>query len=77
MNWHNPKTKKKEDQPRSGVPILLLLNSGEVHEGHFIKNANRYQMNTNRYRIYKTGKTVEFDEVQMWANMPVVGQVLK
>ena len=60
-----------ESYPPSGVSVLLKLKSGEVHEGHFIKNANKFVKNVNRYRIYKFDKkTIDESEVVGWAEMP-------
>lgn len=61
-----------DELPRSGKSVLLKLADGQVHEGHFILNANKYQMNIRRWRIYKPGykKTVEFDFVQAWRELP-------
>ena len=66
INWYNPRL----TPPPSGVSILLELADGEVHEGHFIKNANKYHKNVNRYRVYKTGKTVAREAVTRWRYMP-------
>ena len=68
MIWYNP----ADVPPPHGKEILLRMRNGAVHEGHFIKDANRYVRGVNRYRVYKLGrKTVEADEVTEWAKMPV------
>lgn len=41
-----------------------------VHEGHYIKHGNKYVKNVNRYRVYKTGKTVGPEEVKGWCALP-------
>lgn len=64
MNWN------KECPPPHGVAVLLKFTDGSVHEGHFIKHCNKYQKNVNRYRVYKTGKTVEMTAVKEWGTMP-------
>lgn len=65
----------KYELPESGKDILLYLVDGSVHEGRFIKNANKYHMNVNRFKIYKTGKTVAMKDVSMWKEMPKMGIV--
>ena len=53
-------------KPKSGKRVLILTKDGEVFEGHFIKNANYKEKNVNRWRIYKTGKTVPDEDVKAW-----------
>lgn len=53
-------------KPREKVPVFILLKNGEIHEGHWIKDINKYKRNVKRWRIYKTGKTVPDEEVLMW-----------
>ncbi len=64
--WYRPEL----TPPPHGQSILLKMADGSVHEGHFIKHANKYVKNVNRFRVYKTGKTVPMDEVAEWRNMP-------
>lgn len=55
--------------PESGKSVIILLNDGSVHTGHFIKNANYKETNVNRWRLYsnqKKGKTVADEEVVDW-----------
>ena len=54
-------------KPDQKVPVLIILNNGEVREGHWLKDINKYERNVNRWRIYKTGKTVPDEEVVAWA----------
>ena len=56
-------------KPKQGKPVLILLADGSIHEGHWLKNANRYERNVNRWRIYKTGKTVPDSEVIAWVDL--------
>lgn len=56
-------------KPEQGKPVLILLADGSIHEGHWLKNANRYEQNVNRWRIYKTGKTVPDSEVIAWVDL--------
>ena len=62
---------KKEypGKPPQGRPVLIFLKNGEVHEGHWLKNANYKQKNVNRWRIYKTGKTISDKEVAGWTSL--------
>lgn len=69
--WHLTKL----ELPENGRDVLIKLNNGEVHEGRFIKDINKYHMNINRFKIYKTGKTVHMDDVDMWKDMPIIGFV--
>jgi len=60
-----------EGYPVSGKSVLLKLSDGSVHEGHFIKNANKYVRNVNRYKVYKFGnKTIDSSEVVAWTEIP-------
>ena len=61
-SWHDP----RNDEPPSGVPILFRLQNGSVLEGHYIKNANKYVKNVNRFRIHKSGRTVPILDVKAW-----------
>lgn len=63
MKWRTT----KEEMPRADVHLMLELVDGSVHEGHFIKHGNKYVKNVNRFRVYKTGKTVPIDDVVAWA----------
>lgn len=54
-------------KPKQKVPVLIILTNGSVHEGHWLKDINKYKMNVNRWRIYKTGKTISDEEVLAWA----------
>ena len=66
--WNDP----KETNPPSGVSILIKMADGSVHEGHFIKNANKYVRDVNRYRVYKFGKkTFGKEELNGWREMPI------
>ena len=66
MNWRDP----REIKPHQQVPVLIMQKNGEVHEGHWLKVANKYQRNVNVWRIYKTGKCIPDDEVLMWGDIP-------
>ena len=56
-------------KPKQGQPVLILLADGSIHEGHWLKNANYREQNVNRWRIYKTGKTVPDSEVIAWVDL--------
>ena len=56
-------------KPRQGKPVLILLADGSIHEGHYLKNANYRVRDINRWRIYKTGKTVPDEEVLAWVDL--------
>lgn len=56
-------------KPKQAERVLIILANGEIHEGHFLKNANYKEKNINRWRIYKTGKTVADEEVIAWIRM--------
>lgn len=64
--WHLTKL----ELPENGRDVLIKINNGEVHEGRFIKDINKYHMNVNRFKIYKTGKTIAMKDVSMWKEMP-------
>lgn len=56
-------------KPISGVAVIIKLKNGEIHEGHYIKNANYKEKNVNRWRLYANnskGKTVPDEEVEDW-----------
>lgn len=69
--WHDTKF----ELPKQNEDVLLLISDGTVHEGMFLKNANKYHKNINRWKIYKRRKTLAFDEVIMWRYLPKVGIV--
>lgn len=53
-------------KPKQGEPVLIILEDGSMHEGHWLKNANYREKNVNRWRIYKTRKTVPDEDVKAW-----------
>jgi len=62
MEWHNPK-----DYPISGKTIVIRFKDESEHEGHFIKNANKWVTNVNRYRTHDLGRqTFEPNEIAGW-----------
>ena len=63
-------------KPKSGKRVLILTKDGKVFEGHFIKNANFKEKNVNRWRIYKTGKTIPDTEVVGWAYMEALKKAI-
>ena len=69
MNWHEV----KKERPPQGKDVLLVLNDGSVHEGRYLKNANKYVRNVDRFKIYKADKYVESSEVIMWREIPRMG----
>ena len=61
------------ERPQSGKAVLVVLKDGTIHEGHYIKNANKYVQNVDRWRVYRLGKkTISPDEVAGWIEMPVM-----
>lgn len=60
-------------KPIQGVECVLLLVNGERHAGHWLEHANKYQRNTRRWKIYKTGKYIDEDEVIGWRYMDEIG----
>ena len=56
-------------KPKQGKPVLIILTDGSMHEGHWLKNANYREKNVNRWRIYKTGKTVPDSDVLAWIDL--------
>lgn len=69
--WHNV----SQELPKSCESVLCYLENGEVHEGMFLKNANKYHKNINRWKIYKYKKTLPIDAVKMWKDLPKIGVV--
>lgn len=53
-------------KPKQKIPVFIILTNGEIYEGHWLKDINKYERNVNRWRIYKTGKTVADEEVLAW-----------
>ena len=56
-------------KPPQGKPVIILLKNGEIHIGHYLKNANYKETNINRWRLYennKKGRTVPDEEVEDW-----------
>lgn len=56
-------------KPVQAKRVLMVMEDGSVQEGHYLKNANKYEQNINRWRIYKTGRTVEDKQVVAWVYM--------
>lgn len=53
-------------KPKQKIPVFIILTNGEIYEDHWLKDINKYERNVNRWRIYKTGKTVADEEVLAW-----------
>lgn len=64
-------------KPKQGEPVLIILKDGSMHEGHWLKNANYREKNVNRWRIYKTGKTVSDEDVKAWIYVNEAQALLK
>lgn len=64
MEWRSPK-----DYPKSGETIKVLMPDDSVHIGHFIKDANLYVRNVNRYRLHDIGskKTFKPSDIKGWS----------
>lgn len=71
MIWHEV----KKERPPSGRDVLLVLNDGSVHEGRYLKNANQYVRDVDKFKIYKQGKYIDSSEVIMWREIPRMGAV--
>ena len=67
-------TNAAEVKPIQGVECVLVLANGQVHAGHWLEHANKYQRNTRRWKIYKWNKYVDEDEVVAWAYMAGGGE---
>ena len=61
-DMHDARTSK----PPQGVEVILFLADGSRHAGHWLEHANKYQRNTRKWKIYKTGKYVPEDAVLAW-----------
>ena len=64
-------------KPKHAVPVLIILANGEVFEGHYLKDINKYERNVNRWRIYRTRKTVEDSAVVAWIYMSDIRKVME
>ena len=69
-------TKTKPPQEKA---VIILLKNGEIHEGHYLKNANYRVTNINSWRIYennKKGRVVPDSEVDTWVDKEQVKEWL-
>ena len=57
----------EKTKPIQGEEVLLWMKDGEIHAGHWLEHANKYQRNTRRWKIYKINKCVDEDQVRAWA----------
>ena len=64
-------------KPKQLVPVLMILEDGSVEEGHWLKDINKYERNVNRWRIYRTRKTVPDNEVIAWVDMKDISEWIK
>lgn len=69
MVWHEV----KKELPPQGKDVLLLLNDGTVHEGRFLKNANKYVKDVNKFMVYREDKYVDMGDIIFWRDMPLMG----
>lgn len=68
IKWHNAANEK----PAQGENVLLLLVGGIIHEGRWLKNANKYVMGVNRWYIYPLKKYVDESHVIGWLRLEEV-----
>lgn len=69
MIWHEV----KKEKPPQGKDVLLVLNDGSVHEGRYLKNANKYVQNVDKFKVYKADEYIDSSEVIMWREIPRIG----
>lgn len=62
-------------KPKHGMPVLIILTNGEIHEGHWLKDINKFERGVNRWRIYRTGRTVPDPDVLAWVDMDDIKNV--
>ena len=58
----------KEELPKQQTPLLVYTVTGEIYEGHWLKDANYREQNVRRWRIYspRIKKTISEDQVVFW-----------
>lgn len=52
--------------PKSTVPIVFMTKDYVWHTGFFLKDANKYVRNVNRWKDTESGKWFDDDEVVEW-----------
>ena len=59
-NWHSNSWK-----PRQHKPCELRLTTGEITEGVYVKDINKYITGVNRWRL-SSGKWIDDEQVVQW-----------
>lgn len=67
--WFINRVGSDDSKPRQGVDVLLMMKDGQIHEGRWLRNANKWEQNVRRWRIYKFNKYVDEDEVKEWKEL--------
>lgn len=67
--WFINRVGSDDSKPRQGVDVLLRMKDGQIHEGRWLRNANKWEQNVRRWRIYKLNKYVDEDEVKEWKEL--------
>lgn len=67
--WFINRVGSDDSKPRQGVDVLLKMKDGQIHEGRWLRNANKWEQNVRRWRIYKFDKYVDEDEVKEWKEL--------
>lgn len=65
MNWKDA----SKEKPAQGIDVLMWLEDGSIHEGRFLKNANKYHMAVNKWKIYKLNRYIDEHEVIAWCEI--------
>ena len=58
-DWHDA----RKEKPLQGQEVILFLDNGEQHAGHWLEHANKYVRNTRKWKVYKWDKYVPENEV--------------
>ena len=58
--------KYKKIYPKSTVPLVFVTKDGVLHPGFFLKDANKYLRNINRWKDTESGKWFDDEEVVGW-----------
>lgn len=64
--WYINRVGSDEAKPVQRQDVLLRLKTGEIHEGRWLRNANKYHQNVRKWKVYKINKYIDEDEIEEW-----------
>ena len=63
---HRPGWHGSDEEPRQQVELIIELKDGTKRAGFYLKDANKFQRNVRKWKIYRGDKYLDTDAVSRW-----------